>query len=49
MAEEQKIWDEEEEAVKSKKEAKKLVSQRFYKWIYVLIKKASEKMLTKKL
>jgi len=31
IAEEWKIWDKEEEAAKSKKEAKKLVSPRFYK------------------
>ena len=49
VAEEWEIWDKKEEAVKSKKEAKKLVSQRFYKWIYVFGKKASEWMLIKKL
>jgi len=31
IAKEWKIWDEEKEAAKSKEEAKKLVSQRFYK------------------
>ena len=49
IAKEQEIWDEEKEAAKSKEEAKKLVSQRFYKWIHVFEKKASERMLTKKL
>ena len=49
VAEEWEIWDEEEEVAKSTKEAKKLVSQRFYKWIYVFGKKASERMLMKKL
>ena len=43
-----KIWSEEEETVKSKEETKKLISQRFYKWIYIFGKKASERMLTKK-
>ena len=33
---------------KSKEEAKKLVSQRFHKWIHVFRKKASERMLIKK-
>ena len=49
VAEEQKIWNKKEEAVKSKEEAKKLVSQRFYKQVYVFGKKASERILTKKL
>ena len=31
VAEEWEIWDEEEEAAKSKKEAKKLVLERFHK------------------
>ena len=39
IAEEQKIWDEEEKVVKSEEEAEKLVSQRFYKWIYFFGKK----------
>ena len=45
---EQKIQDEKKEAVKSKEKTKKLVPQRFHKWIYVFGKKASEKMLMKK-
>ena len=49
VAEEQEIWDEEEEAANSEEEARKLVSQRLYKWIHVFRKKASERMLTKKL
>jgi len=49
VAEEWETWDKEEEAAKSKEEAKKLVPQKFYKWIYVFGKKASEKILTKKL
>ena len=35
IAEEWKIWDEEEEAAKSKEEVKKLVSPRSYKWIHL--------------
>ena len=49
IAEEWKIWDEEEEVVKSEEEAKKLVPEHFYKWIYVFGKKQSERMLTRKL
>ena len=49
VAEEQKIWDKEEEAVKSEEEAKKLVPQRFHKQIYVFRKKASKRIPTKKL
>jgi len=48
ITEEWENWDEEEEVAKSKEEAKKLVPQRFHKWIHVLEKKASERMLTKK-
>ena len=47
ITEEWEIWDEKEEAAKSKEEAKKLVSQRFHKWIHVFGKKASERMLKK--
>ena len=46
VAEEWEIW--EEEVAKSGKETKKLVPQRFYKWIHIL-KKASERMLIMKL
>ena len=49
VAEELKIWDEEEEAAESEVEAKKLVLERFHKWIYVFGKKASEWMPTRKL
>ena len=49
IAEEQEIWDEEEKAAKSEAEAKKLVPEKFHKWIYVFGKKASERMLTRKL
>ena len=50
VVEKWEIYDEEEEAAKSKEEARKLVSQRFHKLIYVFgKKKVSEIMLTKKL
>jgi len=48
VAEKWEIWDEKEEIAKSEEEAKKLVSQRFYKWIHVFEKKTSEKMLMNK-
>ena len=48
IAEEWKIWDEEEEAARSETEAKKLVLERFYKWIKVFGKKQSERMPTRK-
>jgi len=44
MTEEWEIWDDEEEAVKIEKEAKKLVSPRFH----IFRKKASEKMPMRK-
>ena len=34
---------------KSEEEAKKLVPEKFYKWIHVFGKKASKRMLTRKL
>jgi len=49
VAEEWKIWDEEKEATKSEEEAKKLVPEKFHKWIKVFGKKQSERMLTRKL
>ena len=49
MAEEQEIWYEEEEVTKSKEEKKKLILQKFYKQIYIFGKKASERILTKKM
>ena len=42
-----KIWSK-KEVVKSEEEAKKLVSQRFHKWIHIFKKKANERMLIKK-
>jgi len=49
VVEEWEIWDEEEKAAKSEVEAKKLVPERFYKWIKVFGKKQSERMPTRKL
>jgi len=49
IAEEWEIWDEEEEAAKSEAKAKKLVLEKFYKWIKVFGKKQSEWMPTRKI
>ena len=48
VAEEWEIWDDNEEAAKSEAEAKKLIPERFHKWIKVFRKKQSERMPTKK-
>ena len=49
VAEEQKIWDEEEEAAKLEAEAKKLVPEKFHRQIKVFGKKQSERMRTRKI
>jgi len=49
VAEEWEIWDEEEEAAKSEAEVKKLVLEKFYRWIKVFGKKQSERMPMRKL
>ena len=49
MAEEQEIWDEKEEIVKSEEKVKKLVPEHFYKWIYMFEKKQSKRMPIRKL
>jgi len=49
IVEEWKIWNEKEKVAKSEEEAKKLVSQRFYKWIYVFGKKQSKRIPMKKI
>jgi len=49
IAEEWEIWDEEEEAARSKAEAKKLVLEKFHKWIKVFGKKQLERMPTRKM
>jgi len=48
VAEEWEIWDEEEEAAKSEAEAKKLVLEKFHRWIKMFGKKQLERMLTRK-
>ena len=48
MAEEWKIWDEEEGVARSEEEVKRLVPKKFYKWIKVFGKKQSEQMPTRK-
>ena len=49
VAEEWEIWDKEEEVARSEAEAKKLVPEKFHKWIKVFGKKQSERMPTRKL
>jgi len=49
VAEEWEIWDEQEETAKSEAEAKKLVPEKFHRWIKVFGKKQSERMPTRKL
>ena len=49
IAEEWKIWDKEEEVVKSEEKVKKLVLEYFHKWIHIFGKKQSERMPTRKL
>ena len=48
IAEEWEIWDEEEEAARSEAEAKKLVPEKFHKWIKVFGKKQLERIPTRK-
>ena len=49
VVEEWEIWDEEEEVAKSEAEVKKLVPEKFHKWIKVFSKKQSERMPTRKI
>jgi len=49
VVEEWEMWDKEEEAVKSEVEAKKLVLEKFHKWIKVFGKKQLERMPTRKI
>ena len=44
-----KIWNEDKEAAKSEAETKKLVLEKFHKWIKVFSKKQSEQMPTRKI
>jgi len=49
VAEEWKIWNEEKEAAKSEAEAKRLVLEKFHKWIQVFSKKQSERIPIRKI
>jgi len=49
IAKEWEIWDKEEEAVKLEAEAKKLVPEKFHRWIKVFGKKQLERMPTWKI
>jgi len=46
VAEEWKIWNEEEKVARLEEEAKKLVLEKFHRWIKVFSKKQSERMPT---
>jgi len=48
VAEEWEIWDGEEKVAKSEAETKKLVLEKFHRWIKVFGKKQSERMPTRK-
>ena len=43
------IWDKKEKAAKSEAETKKLVSEKFHKWIKIFGKKQLERMSTRKI
>ena len=49
VVEEWEIWDEKKEIVKLEAEAKKLVPEKFHRWIKVFGKKQLERILTRKL
>jgi len=49
VVEEWEIWDEKEKVAKSEKEAKKLVLEKFHKWIKVFGKKQSKRMPIQKI
>ncbi len=49
LVEEWEIWEEEEEVARSEVEIKRLVPDKFYKWIKVFGKKQLEKMPTRKI
>ena len=49
VVEKWEIWDEEEEVARSEEKAKKLVPERFHRWIKVFGKKQSERMLMRKM
>jgi len=49
VVEEWEIWNEKEKVAKSEAEARKLVPEKFHKWIQIFDKKASEQMPIRKL
>ena len=49
VAEEWKIWDEEEEVAKSEEKSTKMVTEKYPQWIKVFRKKQSERMLMRKM
>lgn len=49
VVEKWEIQNKKEEATKSEKKAKKLVSLKFHKWVHVCEKKVGERILTKKI
>ena len=49
VVEEWKIWDKKEEVAKSKAGAKKLVPEKFHKWIKIFGKKQLERMPTRRI
>ena len=48
VAEKWEIWDEEKEIAKLEEEAKRLVPEKFHKWIHVFGKKLSKRILVRK-
>ena len=48
IVEEWEIWDDDEKTARSEVEAKRLVPEKFHKWIKVFGKKQSERMLMRK-
>ena len=49
VVEKWEIWNEKEEVARSEEEAKKLVPEKLHKQIKMFRKKASERMLTRKI
>jgi len=49
VAEEWEIWDEKEEVARSEEKVKKLVPEKFHRWIKIFGKKQSERMSTRKM
>jgi len=49
VAKEWEIWNEKKETARLEKEAKKLVLEKFHKWIYIFRKKQSKRILIKRI